>query len=187
MSKETLSNIQELFEEFDASVLHVSDFGIITNGVRVDNIHLTDEGNIQIWCGNPDNDKYAEELLLNESEKQKIFEDILKNFHTSLDDDEWEPFTLIVIMPGDKHEFLQGYYQDVRLSSAEKKDMLEKHGLHAYDLREDDDGENYHSTIEKTVMVNHSGTFLTKTHLPFGETTPDGATFPTYLKIDNND
>lgn len=106
---------------------------------------------------------------------------------TSLIDEEWEPFTLIVIMPENKKQELEGYYQDVRLSSAEKKDMLENHGLYAYDLREDDNGENYHSTIEKTVMVNHSGTFLTKTHLPFGETTPDGATFPTYLKIDNND
>lgn len=38
-----------------------------------------------------------------------------------------------------------------------------------YEFRESDDGELYLSTIEPFVWVNHSGTFITRTEIPFGE------------------
>ena len=41
-------------------------------------------------------------------------------------------------------------------------------GLHAYDIRESDDGGRF-ATIEPEVMVNHAGTILTREKLVMGE------------------
>ena len=70
--------IHELFDEYDTDTIPVSDFGIIFQGVRVDNIHRDENGNISIWAGNPDTDKYAEELLPCKAEKRQILETILE-------------------------------------------------------------------------------------------------------------
>lgn len=71
--------IYDLFDEFDTNVLSVSDFGIITNGVLVTHVCLTDDNEVQIWAGNPE-DKYAEELVLNKAERKRILEEIVENF-----------------------------------------------------------------------------------------------------------
>lgn len=72
--------IYDLFTEFDIDTICVSDFSIITSGVRVDNIHKTENGEVQIWAGNPDTDEYAEELVLDKAEKRRVFEEILENY-----------------------------------------------------------------------------------------------------------
>lgn len=72
--------IYDLFTEFDTDTICVSDFSIITIGVRVDNIHKTENGEVQIWAGNPDTDEYAEELVLDKAEKRRVFEEILENY-----------------------------------------------------------------------------------------------------------
>lgn len=72
--------IYDLFTEFDTDTICVTDFSIITIGVRVDNIHKTENGEVQIWAGNPDTDEYAEELVLDKAEKRRVFEEILENY-----------------------------------------------------------------------------------------------------------
>ena len=74
------SDIYELFDEFDTDTITVSDFRIVADGSLVTCIHLTDDGIIQIWAGNPNTDKYAEELKLSNSERRRVFEEILENF-----------------------------------------------------------------------------------------------------------
>ncbi len=74
------SDIYELFQEFNTTTITVSDFGIVADGSLVDYIRLTDDGTIQIWAGNPNTDKYAEELKLSNSERRKVFEEILESF-----------------------------------------------------------------------------------------------------------
>lgn len=74
-------DIYDLFDEFDTGVVVVSDFGIITNGVRVDCItYHVNYDQIGIWAGNPVEDKYAEELILSKAERKRIFEEILEYF-----------------------------------------------------------------------------------------------------------
>ena len=74
-------DIYDLFDEFDTGVVVVSDFDIITNGVRVDCItYHVNYDQIGIWAGNPVEDKYAEELILPKAERKRIFEEILENF-----------------------------------------------------------------------------------------------------------
>jgi hypothetical protein len=74
-------DIYDLFDEFDTDIVVVSDFDIITNGVRVDCILQNPQTNkIEIWAGNPVEDKYAEELVLSKAERKRIFEEILENF-----------------------------------------------------------------------------------------------------------
>ena len=74
-----MNDILDLFNEFDTNTICVSDFGIITNGIRVDHIRKTKNGKIQIWAGHPD-EKYAEELVLNRAERKRILEEIVENF-----------------------------------------------------------------------------------------------------------
>ena len=64
---------------------------------------------------------------------------------------------------GRKH-CIRGWYLDKRCDH--KKCPK---GYNMYEFRESDDGENYLATIEPYVSVNHSGTFITRTKIPFGE------------------
>lgn len=81
MNKDTeIVNLYDLFDEYNTNTISVSDFQIIFQGIQVDYIHREDNGNISIWAGNPDTDKYAEELLPNKIEKRKIFELILEHY-----------------------------------------------------------------------------------------------------------
>ena len=80
MKQNIYSDIYELFEEFDTNTITVSDFRIVADGSIVNYIHLADDGMIQIWAGNPNTDKCAEELKLNDSERKRVFEEILENF-----------------------------------------------------------------------------------------------------------
>ena len=73
------SEIYELFEELGTSTITVSDFRIIADGCLVSDIHLADNGDIQIWAGNPETDKYAEELMLSGAERRRVFEEVLEN------------------------------------------------------------------------------------------------------------
>lgn len=77
-----MKEIYELFDEFGTDIIVVSDFGIITNGVLVDCIIRSQQTNnkIEIWSGNPDVDKYAEELILSKDERKRILEEILEHF-----------------------------------------------------------------------------------------------------------
>ena len=64
---------------------------------------------------------------------------------------------------GRKH-CIRGWYQDCRLNHDDCP-----RGYYIYEFRESDDGENYLASIEPQVTVNHSGTFLTRSMIPFGK------------------
>ena len=66
--------IDELFDKYDTDTISVSDFRITYQGILIDYIHRDNDGEISIWSGNPDNDKYAEELLPNRADKRNILE-----------------------------------------------------------------------------------------------------------------
>ena len=68
-----MKSINELFNDFDSNTIIVSDFGIIANGVELTHIHLTDDGNVQLWSGN------AEELIVSEERKREILKEIIDN------------------------------------------------------------------------------------------------------------
>ena len=68
------NEIVELFNEYDTDTIQVSDFRIVFQGTLVDYIHKDENGKISIWAGNPDTDKYAEELLPSKEEKRQILE-----------------------------------------------------------------------------------------------------------------
>ena len=68
------NEIDELFNEYDTDTIQVSDFRIVFQGTLVDNIHRDENGKISLWAGNPDIDKYAEELLPSKEEKRQILE-----------------------------------------------------------------------------------------------------------------
>ena len=72
-------DINELFNEFNTNTIIVSDFGIIVNGAELTHVHRTDDGNVQLWAGNPDTDKFAEELIVSKERKREILEEILDN------------------------------------------------------------------------------------------------------------
>ena len=80
MKQNIYSDIYELFEEFDTNTITVSDFRIVVDDCIVNYIYLADDGMIQIWAGNPNTDKCAEELKLSDSEGKRVFEEILENF-----------------------------------------------------------------------------------------------------------
>ena len=67
-------DLDALFDEYDTNTISVSDFDIVIKGTRVDYIHKEDNGDISIWAGNPDTDKYAEELLLDKIQKREVLE-----------------------------------------------------------------------------------------------------------------
>lgn len=69
---------------------------------------------------------------------------------------------------GDRME-LPGFYEDARYTKQEREQFEKESGMHTYELRESDNGEIYHCTIEKNVVINHSGTFVTNEVLPFNE------------------
>jgi len=70
-----MEEIFDVFREYDTDTLVVTDFGITADGMLVTHIH-NNGGKVEIWCGNPDEDKFAEELILSKSERERIFEEI---------------------------------------------------------------------------------------------------------------
>lgn len=72
----------------------------------------------------------------------------------------------IGIQTADGHRHcIRGWYLDQRFKYSECPS-----GYNMYEFREDDkdDGE-YIAYVEPYVLVNHSGTFITRTRLPFNE------------------
>lgn len=71
--------INELFDDFGSNNIRVSDFGVIVNGAELTHIYRTNDGDVQLWAGNPDTDKFAEELIVSKERKREILEEILDN------------------------------------------------------------------------------------------------------------
>lgn len=81
MKQETINfELNELFNDYDTDTISVRDFHLVFQGVCVDYIHKDDGGSISIWAGNPDTDKFAEELLPEKEDKRLLLELILEYF-----------------------------------------------------------------------------------------------------------
>lgn len=75
------NEIFKLFNEFDDRNLVVADFGIKANGMLVTNIVGNDDDSVSIWSGDPDTDKHAEEIVLDDAEKESILKEVCDNFN----------------------------------------------------------------------------------------------------------
>lgn len=75
-----MNEIFEVFEEFETDNLVVSDFNIKTNGLLVTNIVRNEDNSVSIWSGDPDTDKHAEELILDNVEKEFVINLVCEMF-----------------------------------------------------------------------------------------------------------
>lgn len=69
--------IFDLLNEFEG-ILQVSDLGIVISGTRIDYLRLNYMGDVEFWAGNPDEDDYAEEIILNDRQVEDVFTEILE-------------------------------------------------------------------------------------------------------------
>ena len=71
-------DILELFDYYDSDVICVKDFGIIREQALITHLALNDKGEVTLWSGNPQEDKYADEIILSKEERRLVFEEILE-------------------------------------------------------------------------------------------------------------
>jgi hypothetical protein len=71
--------ILELFDYFDSDIICVKDFGIVRAESLITHIALNDKGEVTLWSGNPQEDKYADEIILSKEERRLVFEEILEH------------------------------------------------------------------------------------------------------------
>ena len=74
-----MDTIFDLFEDFTTDNLFVADFGITVQGALVTNI-INNNGKVEVWAGNPVEDKYAEQLVLDKSELDAILDEVCYRF-----------------------------------------------------------------------------------------------------------
>ena len=73
---ELLSN----FDYFDSDVIIIADFGIKTKAnVPITHIARNENNEISFWCGNPEIDVHASEIVVTEEERNELYEEILNN------------------------------------------------------------------------------------------------------------
>lgn len=75
-----VNEIFNLFEEFDTNNLIVSDFGIRNSGALITNIILNDDNSVSVWAGDPYINKHAEEIVLDDAQKDGILKEVCDNF-----------------------------------------------------------------------------------------------------------
>ena len=73
--------LNDIFDDYDSDNIEISDFRITYMGTLITNIIRDPEtGDISFWAGDPETDKYAEELIIdNRSELERIIETALDN------------------------------------------------------------------------------------------------------------
>ena len=75
--------LASLFKEFETDKICVSDLGILYTGkwaeytVQVDHATVDENGELHLWAGDPDNGKFAEEILPGKREAKQICDQIL--------------------------------------------------------------------------------------------------------------
>lgn len=70
----------ELLDEYGGQLV-ISDWNYTVRGTQIDVIELgADDGDIHYWAGDPETDKYAEEIILNVQEETQLLETILHEF-----------------------------------------------------------------------------------------------------------
>lgn len=72
-----MNELLELFKELDTDTLSVADCGIVCNGSLVTHIHKDTNGDLQIWAGDPNEDKHSEQLFVSPTEQETIYSEIV--------------------------------------------------------------------------------------------------------------
>lgn len=72
--------LAELFDEYETDVLSVGDFDLKYRGMLIEYVILDENGEIHFWAGNPDTDKYAEEIIMDDRTKSDFCSQILDLF-----------------------------------------------------------------------------------------------------------
>lgn len=68
--------LAQLFEDFDTQKICITGLGIIHQGARLDYAVEDNEGNLHLWAGDPDEDKHAEEILMDKDTLKIVCEQI---------------------------------------------------------------------------------------------------------------
>lgn len=73
--------LNDIFDDYDTDNIKISDFRITYMGTLITNIIRNPEtGDISLWAGDPETDKFAEELIIDDRYKlEGIIENILDN------------------------------------------------------------------------------------------------------------
>ena len=74
---ESVNPLSELFDEYETDILNVSDFDLVYNGTRIDTV-VNNGDDISFWAGDPDEDEYAEEILLDDLTREEFINQILE-------------------------------------------------------------------------------------------------------------
>lgn len=69
--------MKELFDEYETTNLSIGDLEYTFQGALITNICDTLEG-LQFWSGDPETDKHAEQILLDEKSKDKLISLVLE-------------------------------------------------------------------------------------------------------------
>lgn len=65
-----------LFEAYDSQKICITDLDIIHQGARIDYAIEDNDGNLHLWAGDPDEDKHAEEILMDKDTLKIVCEQI---------------------------------------------------------------------------------------------------------------
>ncbi|WQJ53854.1 MAG: hypothetical protein [Wendovervirus sonii] len=68
--------LQELFDEYDDDCLVIEDFDLKYKGTLITHIIKNDDGSVSFWAGDPEKDKYAEEILLPKHIRSRFINEI---------------------------------------------------------------------------------------------------------------
>jgi hypothetical protein len=68
----------EILCDYDG--LTIADFGIKYQGALITDVLLNDNGKIVFWSGNPFDDDYAEQILVDANTEKLIYNEIIDNY-----------------------------------------------------------------------------------------------------------
>ena len=72
--------LNDIFDDYGTDNIEITDFRITYMGTLITNIIRNPEtGDISFWAGDPETDKFAEELVIDKYGVERIIEDVLDN------------------------------------------------------------------------------------------------------------
>lgn len=69
--------IDLLKDEDFGGYVNIEDWGYNYHGTNIDYVFLTIDNQLQYWAGNPEEDKHAEEILIDKETQDAILQDLV--------------------------------------------------------------------------------------------------------------